>query len=59
MKYVLDNDESYVDGLSNGLVSLGIAVGGIWANFLVNGSLKKRRSFIFVTDLLGALACII
>ncbi|KRX09723.1 Major facilitator superfamily domain, general substrate transporter [Pseudocohnilembus persalinus] len=57
MKYVLDNDSGYIDGLCNALVTIGTGIGSFLANYLLNQKVKKRRTCIIIADLIGLLAC--
>lgn len=56
MEYVLDNNSSYVNGLCNALVTIGIAVGSLSTHPLVHKILKRRLLLVYCADLLGIFA---
>lgn len=59
MAHVLDNDSAYINGLCNGLLTFGIAIGSLSTYYLVHKVFKKRTNLIYFGDILGLLACAI
>ncbi len=56
MNYVLHTNSSYITGACNALVTIGIAIGSMASNHLLNNTLKKRRSFLLMTDIIGIIS---